>query len=295
MAKRILITGASGLVGSHLLYLCPPDDAIGTYHHHRPDEAKYEYIRLDLEDAKASERLLRELRPEICIHAAARSNLDWCELHPGEAWRINAEAPVALARDCRDIGCRYLFVSTDMVFDGKKGNYSEDDPPHPINLYGRAKRAAEQGILQEYPDAVVARIALVYGMPVAPGRGQSFLNWLLGELRAGRTVSLLVDQYRTPVEVRECARALLDLALSDATGVVHVAGAERIDRYTFGEYVAEFFGLDRNLLKKASVRDIQSEAPRPVDVSMTISRLEHLLGRRMSTCRDGLIKLALNL
>ncbi len=294
MAKRIMITGASGLVGSHLLYLCSPDDAIGAYHHHRPDDAKYEYVRLDLEDAEASERLLRELRPEICIHAAARSNLDWCEKRPETAWRINAEAPVALARAARDIGCRYLFVSTDMVFDGKKGNYGEDDPPHPINLYGRAKRAAEEGILQVYPDAVIARIALVYGMPVAPGRGQSFLNWLLGELRAGRPVSLFVDQYRTPVEVRECARALLDLALSDAAGVVHVAGAERIDRYTFGEYVAETFGLDRNLLKKASVRDIRSAAPRPVDVSMTISRLEHILGRRMITCRDGLRRIAMN-
>ncbi len=292
MPRRILVTGASGLVGSHILFLCSPDEAIGTYREHRPHDTVYPYKPVDFHNIDQIEPFLREIHPDICIHAAAMSQLDWCEDHPESAVRVNAEAPLVMATVARDLGCRFVLISTDMVFDGLKGWYREDDAASPINRYGQTKLTAERSVLQAYPGALVVRIALVYGMPVAPGRGQSFLNWLLNHLQAGRSVKLFSDQYRTPVEVRECAEAILALALSDAEGVVHVAGAERLDRFTFGEYVADAFHLDRQLLKRVSMQDVAMKAPRPADVSMKTDRLERILGRRLSTCREGLQRIA---
>ncbi len=292
MRKRILITGASGFLGSHLMYQLDPGEVIGTYGSNAPGDARYEYLQLDLNHADEIEAVVKEVQPEIIIHAAAKSNLDWCEKHPSESWKINTSAAIKLAEVSKRCRCRYLFVSSDMVFDGTQGDYSEEDETRPISLYGKEKVAAEQGILQVHPAALIARVSLIYGIPVAPGRGYSFLNWILDRLNRHQEVPLFYDQYRTPVEVQDCARALLQLAQSDYSGIVHVAGKEKVDRFTFGSYVADLFGYDKTLLKRKSLKDNRSLAPRPADLSLKTDLLHRLLGGSLSDCRQGLQKYA---
>lgn len=289
---RLIVTGASGLLGSHIVHASQPGDVLGLYHQNQPQDDGYHYHQVDLAEFDSSEALVRHFRPRALIHAAARGDLDWCEKHPDAAWHLNAEVPVALARACAKSGCRYVFISSDMVFDGEGRDYREEDPPRPISLYGRAKLAAEQGMLQANPHAVVVRSALIYGFPVATGRGSSFLGWILARLQHGQPVPLFTDQFRTPVETGEIARAVLQLAQSDFSGIVHIGGSERLDRYTFGRYACEAFGFDAALLEPGMLATAGLQAPRPRDLSLDTSRLASLLGCKLSGCRDGLRRCA---
>lgn len=289
---EIIITGATGFLGSHLLHACDPNLVIGTFHKNRPDDDGYAYIPLDLENLDSFAAEVNAFRPRVLVHAAAQSNLDWCENNPELAWQVNADAPVRLAEICANLGCRYLFVSSDMVFDGEAGYYGEGDMAKPISLYGRAKHAAEVGVLAVNPDALVARVALIYGIPVAVGRGSSFLNWLLSRLDAGETVPVFIDQFRTPVFVGELARTLLTLAEIKFAGIVHVGGPERLDRYTFAQYVCRFFDYDQRLLRKTRLAEISSAALRPRDLSLRTELLTRLVGGSLSTCESALEKLA---
>lgn len=290
-SKKRVITGASGFLGSHLLHACAPEQAIGLYCSTRPEGDGYRYMQLDFSEREACATLLRNTTPDVVIHAAAKSNPDWCERHREQAWRVNAEAPVWLAEACAAIGCRFVFVSSDMVFDGARSWYREDDATNPISWYGKTKLVAEQGVLRANPHAVVARVALIFGRPVAPGRGSSFLLWILEKLESGEPVPLFYDQYRTPVEVGELAQTLLALAESPVAGVIHVGGSERVDRYTFGRYVCECIGADTGLLRRTSLKQAENLAPRPQDLSLDTTRLHQILGYRLSDCRSALRRL----
>ncbi len=292
MAIRYVITGASGFLGGYLLSLCDPQEAVGVYGSHRPAESGRRWLRCDFSRPEAAAEKIAALEPQICIHAAAKSNLDWCEKNPREARRVNTESAVVLARRCQEVGCRFVFISTDMVFDGRRGNYGESDAPSPINWYGRTKVEAEERVLAAHPEALVARMALIYGFPYFRDHGGSFLSWLVGRLEQGQPAPLFTDQFRTPVEVGEAAQAVLALAGAGAKGIVHIAGSERLDRLTFGRYVCESFGYDPALLQRTVMAEIPSQAPRPRDLSLQTGRLQQLLGRRLSGCREGLARLS---
>ena len=285
---RILVTGASGFLGSHIMHLSDPAEAIGVFHANRPPDDGYAYQQADLADNRSLDKLFASVRPDIVIHAAAQSNLDWCEQQPDLAWQINAEAPAKLAKLCAETGCKFLHVSSDMVFDGEKGEYTENEPTNPIGLYGKAKAAAEQGVLSENPDAIIARAALIYGLPVAPGRGSSFLTWVLDRLENNAPVPLYYDQFRTPVEVGELAETLLQLAQSTFKGTIHVAGQEKVDRLTFGKYVCQATGHDEKLLKKTTLSEDKNIARRPRDLSLRTDLLQRIISVRLSDCRSSL-------
>lgn len=288
---KIIVTGASGFLGSHIMHLCDPAEVIGLYHTNRPPKDGYTYIQADLSNDVKIEKILASESPRIVIHAAAQSNLDWCEENPEVAWKINAEAPIKFAKACSEMGCRYLFVSSDMVFDGEQGFYSECDPVNPTSHYGRAKVAAEEGILAANPHAIVSRVALIFGHPIQAGRGYSFLNWVLDKLERNEQVPLFFDQYRTPVEVVELADRLLQLAKSDFKGILHVAGEERVDRYTFGEYICEITGCSKDLLKRTALSADNSAVHRPRDLSLLTGLLEQTMGRKLSDFKTALLRI----
>jgi dTDP-4-dehydrorhamnose reductase len=288
---KIIVTGASGFLGSHLMHLCDPANVVGLYHTNCPPEDGYTYLQADLTNETEVEKILAFVSPRSFIHAAAQSNLDWCEKNPELAWKINAGAPVELAKACSGSDCKYLFVSSDMVFDGEKGFYTEYDPVNPISLYGRAKVAAEEGILAVHPDAIIARAALIFGLPVASGRGRSFLSWVLDKLEHHEPVPLYVDQYRTPVEVCELAGAMLQLVRRDFKGILNMAGAQRIDRYTFGECVCEITGRSKSLLKRTSLSEDKNVARRPRDLSLQSDLLEKIIGRKLSDYKTALVRI----
>ncbi|HEX9934801.1 MAG TPA: SDR family oxidoreductase, partial [bacterium] len=250
-------------------------NTIGTFGRHPFSMPGVKTVALDLGDAPAVRSLVTTLRPDVVLHCAALGNIDRCEADRSGTSKINAEAVSILADACARLPCRLILTSSDMVFDGEKGRYSEGDSVHPLNVYAESKCEAEKAVKALCPDHVVARLALVYGRAVTGG--SSFSEGLLKSWEEGKTPSLFQDQFRSPIEAANCAEALLELAEGSFVGTIHLGGPDRVDRYGFGLVLAGLRGIPSERLKAVNLDDVTLQAKRPRDVSFDISRAASLL------------------
>ncbi|MCR4438622.1 MAG: SDR family oxidoreductase [bacterium] len=284
---RLLVTGASGFLGGHVAYLAARHWSVyGTWQEHPFCLRGVEAIQLRLGDERAVRRLLDTVRPQVVIHCAALTDLDYCEAHPDAAQLINVEATKTIAEWCGVNAARLIFLSSDMVFDGSLGWYRETDSPHAVNVYGATKVEAEQAVQAFCANHVIARSALIYGRPRTGG--SSFSTWIEQRLAAGEPVPLFVDQYRTPILVSDLAAALVELAGRGFVGVLHLAGPERTDRFAFGWQLAHLLSHNTSLLLKRTMAEVPLGAPRPRDVSLCTERAQRLLATRLHGVQDGL-------
>jgi dTDP-4-dehydrorhamnose reductase len=265
---RFLITGGSGFVGWNLCnFLQGRHEVAAGYYRHPFQVAGCSFLELDVTDRAQALETVRRARPEVIIHAAALSSPDYCEKNRPLTDDVNIGGTLNMLDAARECGCRLVYVSTDLVFDGESGGYSEAAGPCPVNYYGGSKLEGEKLCLQSAADALVVRITLQYGWGNA--EHSSFSDWLMKNLRAGRPVSLFNDQYRTMTYVMDTARGLELAALHGAPReVYHLTGPERISRYDFGCGFAAAFDFPRSLLQKTVMADVPALAARPRDVSL---------------------------
>jgi dTDP-4-dehydrorhamnose reductase len=288
MEKRLLVTGGTGFLGGHVLA-----GAVGGWKVRalmRSDPPRIpgvEWFAGDLEDTARIAEAVRSYRPRALIHAAAMGNVDLCETEWERAFLINTEAPALLASVCAEVGCRFVMISSDMVFDGERGMYRETDPAGPVNYYGETKRMAEERVLAACPGAVCVRSALIYGAPAYSGT--SFSDQMVRRLREGKNVRLFMDQYRSPIAAANLAEALLELAESDFSGILHLGGPERIDRFSFGRILARSMGFSESLLVPVGMHDSPTVGRRPRDVSFDVSLAGIVLKTRLMGCEEGLM------
>jgi dTDP-4-dehydrorhamnose reductase len=219
---RILIIGASGLVGSHVLAEAKArgHGTLGTYRTFPVDGLAL----LDLEDVSATRALLESFRPDWVVHSAGWTWVDGCETDPGRAFRENCDQPAMVARLCRDRGCRFAYVSTTYVFDGTAGPYTEEDTPNPINVYAKSKWAAEQRIQEILAgNALIPRVICVWGREA---RGKNFVYQAIKALGEGRSMTLPSDQIGNPTWAGDIAAWLLSLMEKGKFGIWNLAGHE---------------------------------------------------------------------
>src|SRR5438093_3969748 len=182
----LLVVGGSGLVGSKLAALGTAEyDVIGTYSSIQPKIEKVTFVELHKERVEDGRALIEKLKPVAVVDTAAFHNVDKCEEDRDLAWAVNAAATGALAMAATDVGARYLFVSTDFVFDGTKGGYKEDDVPRPVNHFGETKLAGEHAVLAATADHLVARPGLLYGWD---DTYLNFATWVLSSARDGTPI-----------------------------------------------------------------------------------------------------------
>jgi dTDP-4-dehydrorhamnose reductase len=231
--------------------------------------------------------MCREFRPHGIVHLAVRGDLDGCQRNPDEAYRVNVQGTINVARAAAEVGARLIYISTDQVYDGAKGYYEETDPPYPLMVYGRTKLEGEHQAATLCPDVVILRLALLYGWgnPTRP----TFIDWMLAQLQAGQEVPLFVDQYRTPLFVIQAAEVISRLIdMSEVRGVFNLGGAERLDRLSFGRKFCEVFALPSQLLKPVEMASTAAATPRPRDCSMRSVKISTLLGITLLTAEEGL-------
>ena len=216
---KILVIGASGLVGSHVLNAARVGQhgVVGTYRH-RPEP---DLVHLDCADSSAVDALLREQKPDVVVHAAGWTWVDGCEDDPTRAFAENAEQPARLAEQCKKVGCRFAYFSSSYVFDGQAGPYTEDATPNPINVYGRSKLRAEQAIQTVHGEALLLRVVCVYG---AEAQGKNFACQVRRAMESGQALRVPADQRGNPTYAGDIARWLLGLLQRGATGLWHLAG-----------------------------------------------------------------------
>lgn len=280
---RLLITGASGFLGARLIEsLAAAHEVAGTGH----AKAGGVLLPLDVTSEASIDGLLDERRPEAVLNCAALADPDACEREPDRARAVNAAGAGRLARGCARRGIRLVHVSTDLVFDGARGGYSEEDAPAPLSVYGRAKLEGEREVLVADPSAAVVRVSLVYGRARA-GR-PSFLDWLLAELTAGRRPRLFTDQWRTPTAMAQLPGVLERVAALPLSGVFHWGGGERVSRFQFGQAACRAFGFPEDRLEPAKLADFGYAAARPADCSLLSERLARALGMKPWGLEEGL-------
>jgi dTDP-4-dehydrorhamnose reductase len=289
-SERLLVTGASGFLGWHLCRQAIHRWQVhGTHYAHPFQLTGATAHGIDLTHREAVKHWLSQLRPDAVIHIAALSKPNQCEQEPELSYRVNVEVTRTLAEYCGRVQIPLVFTSTEQVFDGESAPYSETARPSPINVYGRHKVAAEQLIRQLHPGAVICRMPLMYG-PASP-TSQSFVQGFIQKLKDYQSLSLFVDEHRSPAYVEDAAEGLL-MALEKGSGVLHLGGPERISRYEFGLLLAEIFDLDASSISPSYRADVPMPAVRPADLTTHNSRAM-ALGYVPKTPREGLLAMKL--
>ena len=284
---RMLITGASGFVGSNLARAFRAHNLVGVVGFSKVPstddvDAATTRARADLRDGAEVSRLIHELNPEVVIHVAGNKNVKHCEQDPDAAIAINRTATAHVARACQDISAKLVYLSTDLVFDGEVGGYSETSVPRPGTVYGRTKLAGEDEALTICDRAVVCRTGGVYGL------GSPLFAWLEQELSAGKSVEAFQDVVSTPTYVGDLAVFINRVLVNDVSGTLHTVGSEAVSRYEWFSQFATAFGYDRHLIMPAVAGARRRELLLPRDVSLKGHQTEARLGYRAAPPRAGL-------
>lgn len=270
MSKKLLVTGISGFLGSHLARNHPDSwQIIGTYAHSTAQFSGVECLQLDLDNHGSVIDLIEVIQPDAVFHFAALSNANYCEQNPEASYDINVEASKLLAKECYSLSIPFLFTSTDLVFDGQYAPYKETDIPQPVNVYGKHKLEAERSILELHPDAIIARLPLLYGM--VPGRKNFFEKWI-DTLKKGEQIHAFSDEYRTIADADSVVEGLFMLLETSCKGIWHLGGSERISRYDFAVKMATAFQLPLDKVNETLQAQVDLIAARPADVSMDSSK-----------------------
>jgi dTDP-4-dehydrorhamnose reductase len=287
----ILVTGASGLLGSNLILTGMKSglEMAAMTNRHKIRLAGVRTWQVDLTDTGAVRSAVREALPSTIIHCAAQTSLDAAERDPEAAREINVNASGRLAAVAVDLGASFVYISTDAVFDGSRSWNKETDPVAPLSVYGQTKLDGEIASMQAHPGALIARIN-IYGWNALPK--QSLGEWMLERLEASESFPGFTDVYFCPLLVNDFADVLFQMLEQKLQGTYHVCGSERISKFEFGVRIARVFGLDENLVKGTSVYDAPLVAKRSLDLSMATERVATAIGRRMPSADEGLRRFA---
>jgi dTDP-4-dehydrorhamnose reductase len=288
-AKRVryLVIGGSGQVGHHLLraLLEQHQDALGTAASHSVPGL----VPLDIRDRASVLSLVSESRPDVVLLAAACTNVDSCEVDPPSAHIVNVLGAKYVADAVGGIGSRLVFFSSDYVFDGRAGPYSEDDATSPISEYGRQKVMAEELVALNAPDHLIIRTTVVYGWEP---QGRNFVQRLVTSLREGKTAKVPGDQVGTPTYAPNLAEASLELSRLKLCGIIHVAGPAAASRYEFAVRAAQVFGLDPSLVESVPTASLKQLANRPLQAGLRTKKAATILKTKLLTYGEGLETMA---
>lgn len=270
---NILITGASGFLGENLAhrFLEEGRNVVLVYGACLPRANAEESFSVDLSVREDFTRVLGDLEVDAVVHTAAVVSPDACEKDPGRARSINVEGTREVACWAKEMGARMIYVSTDLVFDGEKSPCREEDPPNPINVYGKTKLEGEEQVQQICSDWIILRLALSYG-PTRGNRGD--WTWKMrSALKEGKNLNLYTDQFRTPAYAGDTVEACVRFARRKGTGIYHMGGSERISRYAFGVKFARIFGLPEDRILPVRMAEAVTGAPRGRDCSLATEKI----------------------
>jgi len=262
--EKVLIIGGSGLVGSKISELFP--EAFATYNTtHIPRKNTF---KLDISDRDSLKFTLDKLEPDTIIVTAALTDIDKCEIHPEMATNINTEPFKYIVSFLKQKGGRLIQISTDYVFSGEKGNYSENDERKPINVYGKTKMEAEDIIINSGINFSLVRTSGIFGINESTGKN-NFFTWIYNNLRAGNEIRLVTDQIYSPVLNSVLAEAIYEIYEREINEIIHFSSLDAISRFEFGKLVAEIFNLRKEHINPARMEDMTWIAKRPKNSSLS--------------------------
>jgi len=249
------------------------------------DPVKGEVKNIDITDLKALEAFFKAEKPEVVFHTAALTNVDKNETDPKLAYNINVLGTKNIGLAAKKSKAIVIFVSTDFIFDGKKGMYRETDKPNPISVYGKTKLEAEQELAKTGVEHAIARTAVLYG---SFRLRFNFVTWVIDSLIAKKSMTIVSDQYNSPTLAEDLAKALLDIYESGKREVFHAGGSERINRYDFALKIAKIMDLDPSPIAPITTEKLDLKAKRPMDGSLDILKIARVVGHKMLNIDEGM-------
>jgi dTDP-4-dehydrorhamnose reductase len=285
--KRLLITGANGLLGNKAVELASRNYEVTPLHHMKPLHDNS--LEVDIADKEQVLGIFRKLQPDAVIHAAAETNVDKCETQKEQAWNVNVEGAQNVAKACTEVGAKLIHISTDYVFDGEKGYYKEEDKPNPISYYGLTKLEGERQVIAHCKNYAILRTSVIYGWHLWK---QNFATWVINQLRKNEEISVVEDHYNTPTLADNLAEMTLEALQRGLKGLYHASGSERISRYEFAKKIAESFRLDSSLIRPVKMSQLVAWiAKRPRDSSLSTDKIRKQLRTRPLNITEGLNKM----
>jgi dTDP-4-dehydrorhamnose reductase len=283
---RILITGASGLLGLNLaLESAKQHEIFGQVNANAINTDAFNVLKINLLEPGAVEQMMDTSQPDWVIHCAALANVDDCEKQPELARELNTEVPRKLAEQCRNGGARLLHVSTDAVFDGKEGGYVEGDKPNPLSTYAKTKLQSEYAVAETNPGAIITRVNL-FGWSLRGDR--SLAEFFYYNLLKEKNVMGFTDVYFCPLLVNDIAYVFLQMLEKGFMGLYHVLSRDTMSKYDFGRMIAHRFGLEEDLITPVSVRDSGLQATRSPNLTLKVDKLTQDLGEPLPSIAEGI-------
>lgn len=281
MVERALVIGA-GFLGDHVIHEFNNLDirCVGT-HFTSTDE---NMLTVDVRNIESLENCIERFKPNIIINCAANVQIDFLEKNPELAFAINAEGAKNVASICEDKSIRLIHISTDGIFDGHKGMYTEEDIPSPVNVYGQSKFLGEKFVKENNSDYVIIRTNF-YGYNQD---GKFLFNWILSTLKQNKELIGFDDIIFTPLEISNLASMITEIAITDYSGIIHFASDEPISKYQFAQKVAKTFRFNKDLIKKGSINDVQFIAKRPKNTSLSNKRAREIIKTPITPLADWL-------
>lgn len=294
---KVLITGANGLLGQHLVKLLIDSTnytitATGKGVSRLPFNSsnRFNYVSLDITNGVEVVALIAGDRPDIIIHTAAITQADECEQNPIHCWDTNVTATRFLLGAAEIAGAAFIYISTDFIFDGIAGPYVESDLPGPVNYYGSSKLGAEKSVMEAKLPWCIIRTVLVYGN-ILVGNRSNMVSWVQNNLSQGKPIQVVSDQWRTPTYVEDLAKGILLAIENKAKGIYHISGEALLTPYDMAMATAEYLALDKNLIEKVNASIFVQAAKRPAKTGFIIDKAKNELGFRPLSFKEGLKKM----
>jgi dTDP-4-dehydrorhamnose reductase len=283
---KLLITGASGLLGANLVLGTAREYQVTAICHTKT--IRYDDVQVmtaDLSERETAIALIQRCSPEWVIHCAAETNVDRCQEDPALAFKMNRDMARWIAQATRSSGAYLIHVSTDAVFGGRGEGYVEGDDPQPINVYGQSKLEGERAVLDEDPEAVIVRTNF-YGWNAK--NKSSLAEWFLSHLERKEPCPGFTDVYVKLMLVNQLIDIFLRILERELSGIFHVVGGDCVSKYAFGVRLAQVFGLESDLIEPASVDEGEVKAPRSRNLCLDTTKIESTLGMRMPSLDSGI-------
>ncbi|MFB9864538.1 SDR family oxidoreductase [Rufibacter immobilis] len=295
--KTILITGSNGLLGQKLIDLLHTEPNIKLIASSRGQNKlaqiypQVTFAAMDVTNAEQVEQVIAETQPTHIIHTAAMTNVDDCESQRKECWKQNVDAVENLVKASERHGVHLIHVSTDFIFDGENGPYSEEAEGNPVNFYGESKLAAEELVKRAACKWAILRTVLVFGIVHDYGRSNIVL-WVKGSLEQGKQIKVVNDQLRTPTLAEDLAQGCWLVAKHDAQGIFNISGEELLTPHQMAVQVAEYFNLDQSLIEEVDGTLFTQPAKRPPRTGFDITKAKTQLGYQPHTFKESIAILA---
>lgn len=290
--KSILVTGSNGLLGQKLtarLLDDPQFSLIATSKgaNRYPIKEGYLYVEMDILDHQQVKAIIEEYQPDAIIHTAAMTNVDTCHVSREMAYELNVDAVQNLVSLCESFKIQLIHLSTDFVFDGVNGPYSESAPPNPVSYYGQTKLWAEEAIQLSKADWAIIRTILVYGIVTDLSRSNIVL-WAKDALEKGSPINVVNDQWRMPTLAEDLADACVLAVKNKAKGIFHVSGKDQMSIAELVGRVADFWKLDRSVIYEVSSETLNQDAKRPLRTGFVLDKAITQLGYQPHSFEEGL-------